>query len=226
MKDAQFLTVHEEYARQWSERLQRWSKALDERDLEYLSHNSLGGIEETKARESEHADALITSAINQFRGERSMDFSLIVRLTRLAGRIYGPRTLYALDRTACIDPSAYERLVPYVWSIAEFPGLSLNKRDWVNLWYKSGFTKDGCAAERPGVPITLWRAAHPRYKRGLAWTDDEQVARWFLQARYGNHRLYQVTAPPERLLAYIHKEGRGESEWITDVRALPMEEIE
>jgi hypothetical protein len=188
--------------------------------------NGFGGLDETKERESEHATRLISAVVDEFSGKESFPFGEFVHLTTLTGRIYGPRAAYILDRMRCLVPEDYAELVSYTWSIAEFPGLSLSKRHWLGLWRKAGFTMDGKPAERPTEPMLLWRAAHPTYKRGFAWTDSRKVAEWFLQARYGrNHRLYEVVAPPDRLLAYIHDSGRGESEWIIDARALPLIEV-
>lgn len=223
-----FDKEHDAYVRKQNARLKRWSELMDARDHETLVQefpNGFGGLEEGKQREAEHANTLIGAAVAEFMGSKAMTEKMVSRMLVYAGRIYGPRIMFGLDHYDCVEPEAYAELVPYVWGLAEYPGLSLNKTDWMRLWRKAGYTDDGRPAERPQGTLRLWRAAHPRYKRGFAWTSERKVAEWFLQSRYdpkGVHRLYEAVVPCERLLARIHEEGRGEHEYIVDMRAIPI----
>lgn len=226
MEDHLFMHVQAEAARRHHEQMDRWHKAMEAHDFEEAAKHSFGGIMEQKERESDHCDALIKAAIQEFSQSEGMTFDIVSRMTTYAGRIYGPRILWYMDHFKCIDAGAYPRLVSYVWGLAEFPGLSLSKSQWMRLWRRAGFTIDGVPAERPTEPITLYRGSRASHKRGFAWTDDIKVGRWFVTSRYGNNHLYKVVCPPDRLLARIHEEGRGESEWIIDAKALPIVELD
>jgi hypothetical protein len=198
---------------------------MDARNVEDLNAdfpNGIGSLDFMKKAEAEHRDALISAAVVEFQRSFAMTCEDIIRLCTYAGRIYGSTILWTLSAHGCIDPKAYPRAVPFTWGIAEYPGLSLSKTQWLGLWENAGFTRDGVPAERPTEPVRLWRAAHPTYKRGFAWTDDIKVAKRFLDMRWHRSRLYECVVPPDRLLAYIHNEGRGESEWIADVKALRL----
>jgi hypothetical protein len=121
------------------------------------------------------------------------------------------------------DPVEIAALVSDVWSGAHIPFSSLGGTTWIDLFQIAGYTEDGLHAERPGVPLTLYRAAEPRYVHRLAWTASVEVAQRFIDinaARYGDESrfIYTVTANPDRLLAHIT--DRQEDEYVTDTRGL------
>lgn len=224
-----FDDVQAEAARHHQEQMRLWSEAMERGDIEAVKKIDIGGgsINDIKQKASDHADNLIRAALREFRGDESMGEEDFSRLCMYAGRVYGPRCLLVLDVYKCLDPSIYAEVVSDVWGMAEYPLMSMRKTDWLALWRKAGFTIDNVRAEdqRPKEPLVLWRSAHPTYKRGLSWTDSRKVAEWFQQARYGTQRLYQCEVPPDRLLARIHEQGRGEHEWIADVKTLPIIEL-
>ncbi|WP_020097407.1 hypothetical protein [Microbacterium sp. 11MF] len=113
--------------------------------------------------------------------------------------------------------------VPYAWSSAHLPFAALGYRKWVEFFEMAGYTEDGLSAKRPSEPITLYRAAEPRYVHRLAWTASLNVAERFLEineARYGAkpRNVYTITVAPDRLLAHIT--DRNEDEYIVDSRGL------
>ncbi len=121
------------------------------------------------------------------------------------------------------DPVELAEAVPYAWSAAHLPFGALDAETWIELFRAAGYTIDGTRAERPAEPITLYRAAEPRFVHRLAWTASLDVAGRFLsinKARYGNkpRYIYTVTVPPDRLLAHIT--DREEDEYVTDTRGL------
>jgi len=121
------------------------------------------------------------------------------------------------------DPVEVAATVPAVWSGAHLPFRSLGAQGWIDLFQIAGYTEDGVPAERPIEPLTLYRAAEPRYVHRLAWSASIDVARRFIEinaARYGDtpRFIYYITVEPGRLLAHIT--DRGEDEYVTDTRGL------
>jgi len=183
-------------------------------------------LEAMKERNTRNAYRLIYAAVAEFRNTAAMPEKDVRRIMCLAGRVYGPIVIYDLDRYKVIDPAAYAPLVPYAWTRAEWPGTSLDIRIWRRLWKKAGFTIDGQPAPHPDAPVKVYRAAWPKYKHFMSWTDSLEIAKRFLRVGYRvRQHLYQTTAQPENLLAYLHEEGRNESEWIVDTRKLEIREL-
>ena len=146
-----------EHARQQA-RIDRFEAGtLTDDDLTYFN------IQETKDREWSRCEGLIRCVLNEHRLTGwQPDFDDLGALTGYAGRIYGPRIAYTLDRLGALHPDAYPEGISYVFSLAEYPGLSLEPKQWRTLFTKAGFTIDGVPAERPAEPITLWRGSRPR----------------------------------------------------------------
>lgn len=110
-----------------------------------------------------------------------------------------------------------------VWSGAHLPFRSLGADAWIQLFRMGGFAVDGVHASPPEAPMTLYRAAEPRYVHRLAWTASPDVANRFLEinsARYGDlpRFIYTITVTPDRLLARIT--DRKEDEFVTDTRGV------
>jgi len=183
-------------------------------------------LEKMREREQERAERILRAALHEFAHSSAMPAKAFHRLTGLTGRIYGPMCLYMLDHNNALAPEAYADVVSYTWGLAEFPGLAMSRPDWRRLWAKSGFVIDGKPADRPAEPMLLWRGATRGHKGGMAWTDDRKRAEWFVQARFRKGHLWEALVPPERLLAFIHNEGRGESEWIVDTRGVTILQVE
>lgn len=180
------------------------------------------GFEQAAARESARADRLMMAAAREFANREEMRASEFERLVGMTGRVYGPRVLHLLDQFAALRPKAYARVVPYAWSLAEFPGLTMPRADWRALWKKAGFVIDGKSAQRPAEPIRLWRGATRAHKGGMAWTEDRAGAQWFVDHRHRQGFLWTAVVPPQNLLVRIHETGRHESEWIVDTRGVEI----
>jgi len=189
------------------------------------SEANLGGLAEMKQREGDFADSLIHVAIEHHAMRYTMTAEQFHTLTMWTGRVYGPRSLQALDLTRSLRPDAYADIVGYAWGLAEFPSLSIPRREWVALFRKAGYTFNGeTDVARPTEPLTLWRGAWAKYKNGLAWSDNRKVAEHFAKVRSGDGRVWTATVAPDRLLAYIHDDGRGEEEWIVNTIGLRIKE--
>ena len=205
---------------------EEWKKISEEAQKDFdAGHPSFfKSLEEIKNNNTKIAYRLISAAIIEFRGTNAMPEEHVKRIMMYTGRAYGPAVIYELDQHQVIDPKAYTTLVPDAWSIAEFPGTSLRTNTWRKLWKKAGFTINGKPAPLPAEPVTVYRASWPKYKHHMSWTDNLEIAKRFFRVGYRTKQhLYQTTAQPKNLLAYMHE--RDESEWIVDTRKLIITEI-
>jgi hypothetical protein len=140
----------------------------------------------------------------------------VERVVHRLGRVWGPYVLDVLNTARALTPEV-ARLAGPIWGMAEYPEGSggMPRATWFQVFALAGYTIDGEPAERPGGPVKLFRGA-PRSRRfRMAWTDDlataERFAHGGLRGREPG-RLWAADVAPDRLLARIHEDGRGESE--------------
>jgi hypothetical protein len=135
---------------------------------------------------------------------------------KLAGRNDAPRVLWEWWRSGSLDDDQLAYRVSETWRGAEFPELVLGRRPWLILFRAGGYFSDA-GEDAPTEALRLYRAAPPRYARGMSWTRDRDRARWFAE-RWGLTGrpafVYLVDAPPPAVLASIYL--RGEQEVIVD----------
>lgn len=156
----------------------------------------------------------------------------------LAGRNFGPRILWDAYATGRIDAPTLRAIILDVWSAAEFPEHQLGSREWRFLFRVAGFVTDPPGQSPPARSLTVYRGSGPRYSRGMAWTLDPDVARffaerWELSSRVawqlaesgrrpgkGPASVYRATVPPSGVLAMLDTgttiAGRDEKEIIVD----------
>lgn len=137
---------------------------------------------------------------------------------------YALLIIYAgvLDRDTARD------LAVFAWRATEWPERP-HTEEWRTAWTRLGFCSDTEDVTAPTEPVELYRGATPKFKRGMAWTDDRDRALWFA-SRYpkgdgfGQGRVYGATVEPGRVFARIL--GRSEDEWVIDTRRLPIRTLE
>lgn len=135
----------------------------------------------------------------------------------------------------CWAPEAASTLLLHAWSHCEWPG-GMGTRFWRDLFAQvptpiSDDAPEDTPKDAPRLPLTgptrVWRAAFESEKRGMAWTTDPHVARWFAargdMARRGRTmRVWTTTVPADRVYLVIN--ARHESEIVADVRRLRVVE--
>lgn len=135
-------------------------------------------------------------------------------------RNFGPRKLWYWWYCGLIPDDEFQRLLPHVWTCAEFPVASLGSRAWLEMFKDAGFVTD-CGASRPGGLMTVYRGHDLAHVRGFSWTTDPQRARWFAD-RFRDRRpptfVFESTIPPHAVLAII--DGRNESEVVLNPNCL------
>jgi hypothetical protein len=94
------------------------------------------------------------------------------------------------------------------------------RRNVVAMFKDVGYCGDALG---PDKPTTLYRGTtHSRWRRGVSWTGDIKVARFFADGgRFGpmGGVVCAVVAPPEAVLARFNR--RQEDEYVLDIDLLP-----
>lgn len=148
----------------------------------------------------------------------------VERVVYRLGRVSGPYILRALHAAGALTADAATLAGP-IWGMAEYPEGSgdMTRVSWLRVFALAGYTVDGVRAERPANAVRLYRGAPFSRRLRMAWTDDlataERFARGKLRGREeGKVRTADVA--PERLLAHMHEDGRGESEYVISTPGL------
>lgn len=151
------------------------------------------------------------------------------QMTSRAGRNNEPQLLLAAWRAGVIDEIVVRASVGPAWCGAEFPDLLLRWSDWKELFHIAGYTQDGQPAERPTEELQLYRAAPVGRHYGHSWTEDIEVARWFVEysSRWKlNSALWTARVEPSRLLARMEEVRAGEPTYVVDTNRLRVVRFE
>jgi hypothetical protein len=111
------------------------------------------------------------------------------------------------------------------WRDTETHYAKAGRNAWLAMFRSIGYTHAGERAEPPTERITLYRGVNgATVTRGMAWTSDLHMAKWFA-TRFPERvpHVYQSTPPVSSLLAFI--DLRGESEYVIDPRGIKVTEI-
>jgi hypothetical protein len=137
------------------------------------------------------------------------------------GKDRGPQTLCAWWGRRQIPMGELRRLLPTVWTMAEFPETQLGQRTWIKIFQTAGFVSDS-GHRQPSSPTVLYRGATLKRRRGMAWTSDARQATWHAERSSGlsqfNHQgeaiVWSAIVPPQAVLATIG--GRNEDEVVVN----------
>jgi hypothetical protein len=150
--------------------------------------------------------------------------SHVERVVSRLGRVWGPYVLDVLYTAGALTADA-ARLAGPIWGMAEYPEGTggMSRATWLQVFALAGYTVDGEPAKRPGGTATLYRGA-PRSRRfRMAWTDHRATAERFAHGGLRGRepgRVWTAGVDPDRLLARIHEDGRGESEYVVNTLSL------
>lgn len=127
------------------------------------------------------------------------------------------------------DPGELRVALEDTWTTCEWPGRVAEYDLWLTL-FDMAVEEGTFLDERELHPVAalpeslqLYRAAAPGYEQGLSWTTSFERAHWFA-TRLGwaagtTHRIYEMDAPRESVLASFHT-TRGEHEYVLDIRRI------
>lgn len=102
-----------------------------------------------------------------------------------------------------------------------YPEAILGRDTWIALFREAGFSRDGYAASRPLMQLTLYRGCWHQFCKGLSWTSNWNRA--IEHAGDGYSDLYIARPRPEAVLAHIT--ARGDDEWIVDTTRISVERV-
>ncbi len=133
-----------------------------------------------------------------------MDSCLLGRLLTESGRAERPALLARAWTTGRISEQVLAKHLSAVWSLAEHPDATLPHPVWCRLFNAAGYTVDGVRTARPTEGAALWLGSVFERRTDWSWTPNPQVAARYAVGGVGGRprgQLWQVTAPPEALLA-------------------------
>ena len=142
----------------------------------------------------------------------------------IAGRNAGPVMLHEAWSSGRLARDDLRRVITSVWQDAEWPGAHLGVGAWISLFRECGFVSDD-DQPAPMAPLEAYRGTSWGRRRGMSWTTNLEVARWFA-GRYTSHgreaHVFRAEVPPGAVLALIGMEGgRNEHEVVVDPSGLP-----
>lgn len=127
------------------------------------------------------------------------------------------------------DPAELRVALEDTWTTCEWPGRAAEYDLCLTLFdmavEKGAFLEETELRPLEALPesLQLYRAAAPGYEQGLSWTTSFERAHWFATrlawAAGTAHRIYEMEAPRESVLASFHS-TRGEQEYVLDIRRI------
>jgi len=126
----------------------------------------------------------------------------------------------------------FSKLLNYAWISSENPNTDVNVNIRTVLsWFKKADKKQLMNEEDYEVYnnlpeyVTLYRGVGIKSKRkGLSWTDDIEIAKWFANRFQSNGYILTAKVHKSKILAYFS--DRNESEYIVDVYSIDVERLE
>jgi hypothetical protein len=141
----------------------------------------------------------------------------------LAGRKWGPDFLIGWERAGFLDDKQLRVLLPYVWSLAEYPERTLGRATRLRLFARTGFISE-TGRLAPTEPLVIWRGQRDGRPPRMAWTTTATGPCGTPRRDGAVNRPaapYRAVAPPEAVLAFVDaKDGRGEDEVIVNPHLL------
>lgn len=132
------------------------------------------------------------------------------------------------------DPAELRVALEDTWTTCEWPGRAAEYDLWLTLFdmtvEEGTFLDETELRPLDALPATLqlYRAAAPGYEQGLSWTTSFERAHWFATrlawAASTTHRIYEIDAPRESVLASFHT-TREEHEYVLDTRRIDPDDM-
>lgn len=127
-----------------------------------------------------------------------------------------------------LQPDELNRLLADNWEHGGYAAdISLEEREWLELFETAGFVTDTPGYVRPTAPLAIYRGTRLGGERGWSWSTDRDVAAWFAR------RIHDLGAPAVLLSATISPEyvrgafnGRDEAEVLIDPDGLEWSQVQ
>lgn len=133
------------------------------------------------------------------------------------------RLAFAMQDRDWMAQACRAELLGAAWTDSEWPTANGGGIAALTRAFKAvGYVTDTPDAQLPSGPITIWRGAKPRYKRGMSWTRDPDKAAWFAERGHDGGRVFESTITAKGVLGYFL--GRDEVEVVVNTRMLKIKE--
>ena len=139
-----------------------------------------------------------------------------------------PRVLHQAFQGGRIPAADLAKLIAFAWIGDDQPTQSIGDQPWLEMFAAAGFFSDPQPRPRPHRSVTLYRGATTSRMPGMSWAETQQVATelGIRHARHDAAALYETTAGPEAILAYLHKPGEGWTAVVDPARLGDIRHIE
>ncbi len=126
--------------------------------------------------------------------------------------------ILTLWRNGALPQPTLNRILAEWWSSAGYPS-ETTTRTIVRVVAEAGFVTDRAGVERPAAPLTVYRGGSLFPPRGVCWTTDPVIARFFAY-RFGTvgRAVFTAMVPPHGVLGLFFE--RNESEVLVNPLSL------
>jgi hypothetical protein len=139
-----------------------------------------------------------------------------------------PSLLHQAFQAGRIPAADLAKLIAFAWIRDDQPTQDTGDQPWLEMFAAAGYFSDPQPRPRPSRPVTLYRGATAARMHGMSWAETPQVATelGIRHARHDAAALYETTAGPEAILAYLHKPGEGWTVVVDPTRLADIRHIE
>lgn len=126
--------------------------------------------------------------------------------------------ILTLWRGGFLTPATLNLVLTEWWTSASYPS-EVSANTVIHLFSDADFVSDRAGTARPTAPLVIYRGGSIGAPRGVCWTTDPAIARFFAY-RFGTtgRAIFSATAPPHGVLGIFF--GRNESEVVVNPRTL------
>ncbi len=126
--------------------------------------------------------------------------------------------ILTLWRGGFLTPATLNLVLAEWWTSASYPS-EVSASTVIRLFSDADFISDRAGTARPPAPLVMYRGGSIGAPRGVCWTTDPAIARFFAY-RFGTtgRPIFSATVPPHGVLGIFF--GRNESEVVVNPRTL------
>ena len=123
-----------------------------------------------------------------------------------------PAVLLRAFQSRRVPSGDLPELIAFAWTRDDSPTSGVEEAAWIEVFEHAGFfTYPPVSARRPTSPLTVYRGSTAKRVTRMSWTADRNMAVELgaRHTRYGRTWLYEATARPHAVLAYLERRGEG-----------------
>lgn len=123
-----------------------------------------------------------------------------------------PAVLLRAFQSGTVPSTDLPELITFAWTRDDSPTSGVSEAAWIEVFERAGFfTYPPVSTGRPASPVTVYRGSTAERVTRMSWTTDRNMAVQLgaRHTRYGRTWLYEATARPGAVLAYLERRGEG-----------------